>query len=77
MAYWLVYERCDHCEKRDCLQCHEENRSLTLRVVQADDMPERSLNGPCATPQEILTRMGQFFGFNEATGKMYFKVEQK
>jgi hypothetical protein len=73
MSFWLVYTRCENCPIESCLQCHREDRSLTLHVVEADDMPENSLNGPCETPEYILRRMGEFFGFDEA-GRMYFKV---
>jgi hypothetical protein len=55
--------------------CHREDRSLTLHVVEAEDMPAASLNGPCGSPQEILQRIGQFFRFDNE-GKMYFKVKQ-
>ncbi len=75
MAYWLIYERCNGCTE-NCLQCHKGERSLTLRVVEAEDMPPESLNGPCAMPEEILKRIGEFFDFDEKTGKMYFKVDQ-
>lgn len=75
MAWWLVYERCDDCDLESCLQCKRVDRQLTLRRVEADEMPQDSLNGPCASAQEILTRIGEFFSFDEDTGIMYFKVE--
>lgn len=74
MPYWLIYTRCDGCEIESCLQCRKEDRSLTLRAVEAEDIPANTLNGPCAGPEEILKRMGQFFGFDETTGRLYFKV---
>jgi hypothetical protein len=74
VAYWLVYVRCDECEKASCLICHREDRSLTLHVVEAEEMPAASLNGPCDSPEGILKRIGQYFNFDEF-GKMYFKVE--
>jgi hypothetical protein len=74
MSYWLVYTRCEECLQDSCLQCRRENRSLTLRVVEADDMPVNSLNGPCEMPHQILAIIGQYFGFDE-DGKMYFRVD--
>jgi hypothetical protein len=72
MAWWLVYERCDDCQD-SCLICRREDRSLTLRVVEADDIPENSLNGPCENSAIILRRIGEYFEFAE-DGKMYFRV---
>jgi hypothetical protein len=74
MPYWLVYVRCAGCDQDSCLACRKEDRSLTLHVVEAEEMPAASLNGPCASPEEILKRMGQFFDFDES-GTMYFKVK--
>lgn len=74
MAWWLVYEQCPACTEPDCLQCHRADRRLTLRAVQAEEMPRNSLNGPCLTPAEMLHRMGEFFTFDPETGLMHFKV---
>lgn len=73
MRWWLVYERCDDCTEHDCLQCRREKRSLTLRMVQAEERPANSLNGPCLTPQEMMDRIGEFFVLDEATGKINFR----
>jgi hypothetical protein len=70
----LIYERCDGCERESCLQCRREDRVLTLRVVEADETPSNSLNGPSATPEEITQRMGKLFAVDE-DGKIYFTVK--
>jgi len=75
MAWWLIYERCEDCELRSCLQCKRIDRRLTLRKVESDEMPLNSLNGPCLDAQEILERIGEFFAFDERTGLMYFRLE--
>ncbi len=75
MAYWMVYERCNDCDVPNCLQCQRAERRMTLRVIEADEMPEATLNGPCATSEELLKIIGQYFDFDRETGFMYFKVE--
>jgi hypothetical protein len=77
MAWWVVYERCDDCQEASCLQCRRADRRLTLRVVNAEDRPEAALNGPCETPEVMLKRMGEYFGFDQETGIMYFRVDPK
>jgi hypothetical protein len=72
--WWLVYDRCDECDAIDCLQCRRADRSLTLRAVKAIEAPQNALNGPCATSQEIIDRMGKLFEIDERTGKVFFKV---
>lgn len=76
MPYYLIYEPCPECESRQCLQCLKPDRQLNIRVVlaPADRPPANSLNGPCATPQELLGHIARFFDFDPATGKMYFTV---
>ncbi|CAG0933602.1 hypothetical protein TFLX_03126 [Thermoflexales bacterium] len=73
MAFYLVYEPCANCQAKNCLQCVQTDRQLTLRAVQAEDPPQNSINGPCEAPQDLLNRMVQFFDFDQQTGIMYFK----
>ena len=79
MAWWVVYERCDDCDLAYCLQCRRVDRKLTLRLVEADEeaRPANSLNGPDDSPEVMLRRMGQYFGFDPETGVMYFKVDPR
>ncbi len=74
MPYWLIYKQCEDCGEESCLQCRRVDRRLTLRVIKADEMPEAALNGPCATSEELLQRIGQYFNFDQVTGIMHFKV---
>jgi len=55
VAFWLTYEL-------------GVARDLTIRIIQADEAerPPHALNGPCATGQEILARMDEFFWYDEA-----------
>jgi hypothetical protein len=74
MPFYLVYEPCPECDTQECFQCVKHDRQLALRAVQADALPKNSLNGPCATPADLLERLVKFFDFDADTGKMYFKV---
>lgn len=74
MAFYLIYEPCPNCQDKDCLQCVQTDRQLTLRAVQADTPPQNSINGPCETPQDLLGHIARFFDFDAATGIMYFKM---
>jgi hypothetical protein len=75
MAYWLTYTRCDDCPNESCLQCKRPDRKLTLHVVEAEDRPECSLNGPCASSSEVLGRMFEYFGVDAESGIIYFRVK--
>ena len=74
MPYYLVYEPCENCHVKNCLQCVQTDRQLTLRAVQADEPPDRSINGPCETPEDLLGHIARFFEFDVETGIMYFRV---
>jgi hypothetical protein len=73
MPFFLVYEPCADCADAHCLQCVKPGRQLTLRAVHAEMPPERSINGPCETPQDLLNHMAKFFDFDPSTGVMLFK----
>lgn len=73
MPYYLVYQRCSDCTDGNCFQCVQPGRNLVLRVVQADEIPEHAINGPCDTAQELIGMMSKHFDFDPETGLMFFK----
>jgi len=55
LAFWLTYSI-------------GPSNELEIHIVQSDEAtrPPHALNGPCATGQEILARMDEFFWYDEA-----------
>ncbi len=74
LPWWIVYERCANCVEENCLLCHLD-RHLTLRAVQAQNVPDNALIGPCESKEVLLKRLGaNVFKFDEQ-GEMYLDIE--
>lgn len=75
--WWLVYERCNGCEVEHCVDCLRTNRSLRLKRVFSEDMPQNALYGPRARWEDLLDPSWRLFEFNAASDELFFKVEHQ
>lgn len=62
MTYWLCFTPHIRCSGQ-CAVCLDRNRPVEIHAVEASERPLCALNGPCATPQELLGRMSEYFEF--------------
>jgi hypothetical protein len=62
MAYWLCYTTCLTCTGQ-CSACQHRDQSISVHVVQSEQQPAHAVNGPCDTPDELLSTMAKHFVF--------------
>lgn len=64
MAYWLCYTPCVACDGR-CVDCVHRDLPISVHVVESEAAPAHAVNGPCATPDELLGVMARHFRFGD------------
>ena len=62
MAYWLTVTPCVECDE-NCTQCPLRDRPVELHAVESETKPERAVNGPRDSAEELLGVLAKWFTF--------------
>ncbi len=73
--WWIVYEKCGGCTETSCFPCHKQERSLKLKRVFSEDMPENALWGPRKEFRDLFDPSWRLFEFNEASDELFFRLK--
>ena len=73
MPWWLSYAPCDQCLCDGCETCQHLDRPLSLRAIESEIRPPRTVDGPCADAQCLLLLIQDHFEFDPGDGLMRLK----
>jgi hypothetical protein len=57
--FWLTYI-CAECDRHECIECQYPDRPAQLKIIEASTRPQRTVNGPRASAEELLGVMQRY-----------------